>query len=248
MFLDGLVSAIRTLTILPVPGREPDKRYKALPWFAIAGLGIGSVQYAAAKGLTCLPAQLSIFGGLLLAVINYAFTGAMHLDGLADSADAFGTFNTREKTLAILKDSHIGSFGAAAIVLIIIWRIIAYQQIININQAIWIIYAPGISRILQGFILLLFPYPRGSEGKAYGFKGPFWVSIILILQTIIIEAFILYKHGPYTAILPLALGLVIIAWLLIVSMRRIGGITGDCIGAITELFECAFLTGAIACM
>jgi adenosylcobinamide-GDP ribazoletransferase len=163
-------------------------------------------------------------------------------------ADAFGTNHPREKTLAILKDPHIGSFGVGTLVLTVVWRIIAYQQLFNLHQVVWIIYALGISRVLQGLILLWFPYARGSEGKAYGYKGPFWVSIILLLQITSILAIVWYKKGPFASFVPFAVGLVILAPLFVLTMRRIGGVTGDCIGAATELFECVFLAGAIACL
>lgn len=248
MYPNGLVSAIRTLTIFPVRGHEPKKRYQALLWFVVVGLGIGFLQYFAAKGLMRLPAPLVVFAGLFLAAINYVFTGGLHIDGLADAADAFGTVHAREKTLYILKDPYIGSFGASMLILVILWRIKAYQQLFNLNQADWIVYALGISRCLQGLMLLWFPYARGSEGKAYGYKGPLWVGGVLLAQIIGIELFVWHANGPFPAIISILVGLAILIPLFTISIKRISGITGDCVGAAAELFECSFLVGAIACL
>ena len=242
----GLISALRTLTIIPVSGPEPQKRYMALPWFVFVGGGIGAVLAGCAEGMRLLPASLAPLAGLLIAGVNYLITGGLHIDGLADTADAFGTWHSREKTLEILKDSHTGSFGAAAITLIVIWRIITSNQLSNQGGVLFIFAAPLFSRILQGFLLAVIPYARGNDGKASGFKAPLVITAILALEftALIIAGW--YYCGALRVLLPLGCGLVPVTFLVLVSIRRIGGITGDIVGAATELFECVFLTGALA--
>ena len=246
MMLKGLISALKTLTIIPVVGIEPQKRYMALPWFVVVVGVIGALLAACAEGIRFLPASVAPLTGLLIAGVNYLITGGLHIDGLADTADAFGTWHSREKTLEILKDSHTGSFGAAAITLIVIWRIITSNQLSNHGAVVFIFAAPLFSRILQGFLLSVLPYARGKDGKASGFRAPLVITAILALEFTALIVAGWYYFGVLRVLLPLGCGLVMVTFLVLVSIRRIGGITGDIVGAATELFECAFLTGALA--
>ncbi|NLW30669.1 MAG: adenosylcobinamide-GDP ribazoletransferase [Fibrobacter sp.] len=242
--INGLITAVRTLTVISVPGPEVKKRFYSLPWFVVAGLIVGLVQYYFGTFLFTWKSGLLNIAAFFMVVINYILTGGLHLDGLADSADAFGIVRSREKNLKILKDSHIGVFGAGAIVLGIVWRLISYNYLLSLNQAIWIVYGISLSRIIQGLILLHIPYVRGSEGKAYGYKGPFFISIILIIQLIIFIRFIAFYHDIRAAIIPFCTAILILLPLLILFIRRLGGFTGDCLGAVTEIFEYTYLTAS----
>jgi adenosylcobinamide-GDP ribazoletransferase len=246
--IKGLVSAIRTLTIFPLPGMEPAKRYTALPWFAVVGGIIGTVQFGCAEGMRLLPSSLALMSGLLCVIVNYVVTGGLHLDGFADTADAFGTRHDKERTLAILKDPHIGSFGVAGLVVIILWRVLVYQQLFTLRAAYWLIPAIVFSRIMQGLLLTWFPYSRGLSGKASGLKGTPLIAVILLIQLSSFLAVQSYFFEPGITLITIACGLLIIIPLITISMNRINGITGDIVGASTEAFECAYLTGVIACL
>lgn len=246
--IKGFISAARTLTIFPVPGIEPTKRYTALPWFAVVGGIIGTIQFGCAEGLRLLPSSLALLSGLSCVIVNYLVTGGLHLDGFADSSDAFGTKHDKEKTLAILKDPHIGSFGVAGVVIMILWRVLVYQQLFTLHSVIWVIPAIVFSRIMQGLLLTIFPYSRGPNGKASGLKGTPLTTAVLIIQLISLLTILWYFFKPGIALIALASGILIITPIIAVSMRRINGITGDVVGASTEAFECAYLTGVIACL
>jgi adenosylcobinamide-GDP ribazoletransferase len=242
--INGLITAVRTLTVVSVPGPEVKRRYYSLPWFVAAGLIIGLVQYYIGTFLFTWKSELLNIAAFFMVVINYILTGGLHLDGLADSADAFGTVCNREKTLKILKDSHIGVFGAGAIVLGILWRIILYKHLLSLNQAVWIVYGILLSRVIQALILQHVSYVRGSEGKAYGYKGPFFVSIILFLQVMVFIMYTTFCHDIRVAIIPFCTALLILLFLLSLFVRRLGGFTGDCLGAVTEIFEYTYLTAS----
>jgi cobalamin synthase len=139
--------AIRTLTIIPIPGKDPERKFLALPWFPLIGAGIGLLHVSGNYLFTLLPAKTPTLEAVFLCALNYIITGALHLDGLADTADAFGTLRTREKTLLILKDPHMGTFGVAALVFAILWRTLVYQLLIDQNGLFWIVYAMVFSRI-----------------------------------------------------------------------------------------------------
>jgi len=241
----GLAGALRTLTIIPAFGAEPQKRYLILPWFAVVGGVIGALLAGCAEVMRFFPPAMAPLAGLLIASVNYILTGALHLDGFADTADAFGIKHSREKTLEILRDTHIGSFGAGAIVIIIIWRIIVSGELSK-EALFWIAVAPVFSRLLLGLLFSFLPYSRGNDGKASGLKGTPLIISLLFIQLAAFIAFTWYYSGFHRMILPFVCGILLSSIPVILSLRRIGGITGDIAGAATELFECAFLTGALA--
>ncbi len=247
MILDGLVAAIRTLTVFPVPGRDTERKFFALPWFMAVGAVFGMAQYCVAQCITQYVNGLAFIAGLLLTALHYYFSGAMHLDGLADTADAFGTIHSREKSLSILKDPHLGSFGVCAVIVAVLWRMSVYQRLFDFNTILWIVYASALSRTVAGLVLSLCPYARGREGSAHGYKSPIWISFVLLVQIIGIECLIGVINGWRLAGIPFLCGLIADLLICFLYMKRIGGITGDCIGTAIELFEMAFLTGAIAC-
>ncbi|MDO5577011.1 MAG: adenosylcobinamide-GDP ribazoletransferase, partial [Fibrobacter sp.] len=230
----GLITAIRTLTIIPVCGREVSQKCYSLLWFVIVGSGIGFVQYFVGSPLLGLSGKSLGMTAFFMVAINYVLTGGLHLDGLADTADGFGTVHSREKTLEILKDSHIGAFGAIAIVFGILWRLIIYYQLLCVKQTLWILYGISMARVLQALMLLNVPYARGKDGKAYGYKGPFFVSIVLILQLILLVMYITFSNSIVVAIIPFCTAFFVLFLLLSLFIRRLGGITGDCLGAATE--------------
>lgn len=245
VILNGFTSAVRTLTVIPVPGYEINKRYHSLPWFIVTGFGIGLLQYYLGGVLFNWESRLLYLSAFLMVALNYLLTGGLHLDGLADVADAFGNNHNREKTLTILKDSHIGVFGTGAVVSGIICRIMAYSYLLNLNKAIWIVYGISISRLVQALILLHVPYVRGSEGKAFGYKGSPYISIILLLELTVFSMYVVLNHDLIPILFSFSIAVFVVVPLLLLIVKRLGGITGDCIGAITEIFEYSFFTGVI---
>lgn len=243
--LNGLVTAVRTLTIFPVPGQECGLKRDALPWFALVGLVIGTLQFICGSLVLHYASSLAVFIGLFLAGINYLITGALHLDGLADTADAFGTFHTREKTLGILKDPHIGTFGVLALVSIVIWRIIACYQLGIGNGLYWLILCCGSSRAIQAVILSIIPYAREKEGKAFGFGASAAMAVFLSGQFIMFPAVSGISGELLMFIVPFCTGALMTVPVLWMFIKRIGGITGDGIGAVTEVYEVFFLTAAV---
>ena len=103
---EPVVTAIRTLTIVPVPGRDSANPASALPVFPLVGAALGILLYCTATGLSLLFPGRALIGGLLVTAIAILITGALHLDGFADVADAFGCGRRRERILEIrLRDA-----------------------------------------------------------------------------------------------------------------------------------------------
>lgn len=243
--LKGLATALRTLSILPLPGKGAEEMASALPWFAVAGCILGFILYGVAllADLVTLgswpqgTATAVLIGGVLL-------TRGLHLDGLADCADGFYGAWDRERALAIMKDPRVGTFGVAALVIVLLARWVALARLVASGLAFWIVGAYIVSRLAMVELAVWLPYarPEGGTGAsfvqgsrpAYGFWAVATGGVLLV-----------YGFGA-------AGGLALIAgWLMALAIglyarRRIGGVTGDVLGASCEIVETSVLTLAAA--
>lgn len=237
--LRGLTTAIRTLSSIPVPGRDASEMASALPYFPLVGAFIGSILV----GISHLFSFIHLVdwpGGaaFLLLVVSIALTRGIHLDGLADTADGFFSMTDRERTLAIMKDSRVGTFGVLAIVTILGLKWLALSRLISHHATIWILPAAVGSRTIMASLAVLLPYARKEGGCGAPFvKGArsihLWITWILAILC----------HLPLGPLVPIMLfitltSLVVLRW---IYSRRIGGITGDLLGAASEITETAIL-------
>ena len=166
MSLKPFFSAVRFLTLIPVPeswcGDDSDF-HKSPDWYPVVGLLIG-VMLVGVDQFFCWLLPVSVASVLLLLVM-IAISGALHLDGLADSADAFFSSRGREQMLVIMKDSRSGPMGAAAIVLVLLLKLMLLLSL----PAAWrwqaIILMPLAGRCALPIISGWLPYAR-NEGTA----------------------------------------------------------------------------------
>ena len=238
----GMITAIRTLTAIPCPGKDADEMSSSLPWFPIVGFLIGSALLLIAiitqriTGET-LPEITAIFIVLASALL----TRGIHLDGLADFADGFWGSMQREKVLKIMKDSCIGTYGTIALIIILLTKWVCIINLLKNHAGIWIVAAMVISRTIQVNLASLYPYARQTDGTGAPFiknARPFHAKIATITATVILM--ILLK-SVWIPIITIATGWIISILLGAWSKRRIGGVTGDIIGAGSELTETAIL-------
>ena len=249
MFGDALHDfkvALVFLTRLPVrlarPWRAEDLAASA-PMFPAVGalLGLaGGVAYALAwhLGLTSFLAALAAIAVVAL------LTGAMHEDGLADVADGFGGGRTRDDTLRIMRDSRLGTFGALALLLVVLARTGALA---NLAQPLLVlpalVTAGAVSRAALPAVLWALPSAR-PDGLAAAAGRPHWTRVAAGVALACVLAFLLL--GPATALTGvlaaglLALLVAALAW------RRIGGITGDVLGAAQQVAELGFLLALVS--
>lgn len=245
MILSPIVTALRTLSVIPVPGKDTDKYHFALPFFPIVGIILAFLQIIIFWLLESISSSLLPLAGIILCTANYVLTGALHLDGFADTADAFGNRHSREKTLLILKDSHLGTYGVAAVAFLILLRVSLYQSLAINSKILWMIPCFGFSRLLQAILLCILPYARGNTGKAFVFSGKPSFAIILIIELVIMSTILCFYTNSFLSLLPVITGLAFAASVVTLYLQRIYGITGDGIGASSELFEVGFLTAVM---
>lgn len=229
--MKGLVTAFRTLSILPVPGQDAEDYASSLPWFPVVGFVLGTVLVLFAILFNPLPPGAA--AGLLL-LLGVIVTRGFHLDGLADCADGFGGGYTKERILEIMKDSATGAFGAIAISLSLLLKWIALTQLLITGNLIVILLAYTFSRSVLVDLMVRFRYAR-KNGTAVSFvKGATQTHQIIALLAAVTFAIVL---SGVTGIIYFS-----ISWLLAIGIgyyakRRINGITGDVLGATNELVE-----------
>jgi adenosylcobinamide-GDP ribazoletransferase len=212
--------------------------------FPVVGAGIGLVTGGVAVGLDQFVSPLVAAGAAVAAAS--VVTGALHLDALADTADAIGA-TSREQALAVMRDSRIGSFGGAALVLDLLVKVAALAALLGAGHAVAAAVAAGaLSRASSLPLAALLPYARAEggpgsvlSGRVSGAAAAAGVAIAS-LATLLVW----WPSGAWLLVAALAttavLGLLFQRWL--------GGVTGDCLGATTELCETVVLViaGALA--
>lgn len=241
----GLITALRTLTALPFPGREAAQLGTSLPWFPIVGLLLGAALAAAGLAVDTLAPGGWPGGAALVVVVAYVLiTGALHLDGIGDWADGTAGGFDRERTLAIMKDSHVGAFGVIAVALTLLARWVALVRLLDHGTLVWIVVAAIVARAVAVDLAVRLPYARPEPGTASPFVDggrPLHRLAAWGTATVLVLAL----AGP-AGLGALALGGLLAAALGWRWRRRIGGITGDLLGAAIELTELAVLWTAAA--
>lgn len=248
--MKSIVTALRTLTILPVPGTDTSDFPTAMPFFPLVGLLFSGIVAAAAWIVHQSGIDAPGVFAVLTIVAVLSLTGWLHVDGLGDVADAFGGGKDRETVLRILKDSRMGTFGIAAVVSNLLIRTTCWTWYFD-HKVFWpILVSFVISRAFQGLVLSFVPYAR-PKGTAAPFStvglGP---RIRMILSTVVFCGIPFLFLPPLAYFGVLLCSAVVAAAFITLCRRRIGGITGDCVGATGELVEMAavvvgvILTGA----
>jgi adenosylcobinamide-GDP ribazoletransferase len=235
-----LVTAFRTLTIIPFPGTDTDNRALSLPFFPIVGLFIGTLSILSAYLCSIVFTTVPFAGGIITTALVIAITGALHLDGAADVADGFGGGKTKQAILEIFKDSRLGTFGVTTIVFDVLIRVIFLSWLIEHHHFDIIFIHPVLGRMLQAWGCALIPYARPSGGTALSFHTQRFPIGLLVITAgtigIVLFAFNVLPIGTviFCSIIPSL-------FFYVYCLNRIGGITGDCLGAVNEIAECTFL-------
>ncbi len=242
--LSGLSMELKTglafLTRLPVRAPSPagEELIRASWTFPVIGAGIGA--FGAIAYWLALALGLSPFIGATLAVAaTLLLTGALHEDGLADTADGFGADASRERTLAIMRDSQIGTYGAIALVLSLLLRASALGSIADASLVVAaLIAAHAGARAAMLVFMRLVPSARAEGLSADAGVPPQNSSLIAAGIAAVLLLLCLGFGGTLVALLLLAAAGVAVAWH---SLKQIGGQTGDVLGAFEQVSEILIL-------
>jgi adenosylcobinamide-GDP ribazoletransferase len=249
------LAALRFYSRLPLPRLPFEREPFAMPtpellarYSAVAGAIIGAcgaivLILAHALGLPRLPAAALAVSALVVVA------GALHEDGLADTADGFGGGRTIERKLEIMRDSRIGAFGAAALALSLILRVAALASLAGAglaSAAAALILAGAVSRSCGLIPLVLLDPARDDGAGAVAGRvegGAFFVGGLVALAFLVVTG--LFAIGLGRAILAGLLAAAAAFAMTAIARRQIGGQTGDVAGAAQQLAEIACLYGLL---
>jgi adenosylcobinamide-GDP ribazoletransferase len=238
--MNGLRGAIQFLTRVPIRLPTEVGHARVVPWFGVVGVLIGAAVGGTAAGLshivpTAVAATCAIVVGLLI-------TGAFHEDGLADIADAFGGGWSVERRLEILKDSRHGTYGVVALSSSIVVRVVSAASITAPSAAFAaFVAAHGLGRVSA--VAAMKAAPSATDGGL----GVSAASSLRPAPTI--AGMAVATGGAAVVcgwwILPfLGASVVGTAAVVVLAVRKIGGLAGDVLGAVEQVVECLVLVVA----
>lgn len=228
-------TAVIFLTRVPVPWTVPDianRIHRCTPWFPAVGVLVGGggalVWWLAA--LVWPP----VIAALAAVATTALMTGAFHEDGLADTFDGLGGSPEREGALAIMKDSRVGTYGAVVLVLVLAGRVAALTALGGLAPAA-LVGAHALARCSSLAPIRWLAYARSDGGTGKSFAGgisPNGLTTAVAATAVLTLA--LFGNAAPAAWLAAGVGAgLILAW----SQKRLGGITGDTLGAANQITE-----------
>ncbi|HEY4354666.1 MAG TPA: adenosylcobinamide-GDP ribazoletransferase [Acidobacteriaceae bacterium] len=242
--LRSFVLAFQLLTRIPMPAvtYTPEAMAGSAAFFPLVGLVVGACAVLVRFALKPhLPAALVAIAVLLATIL---LTGALHEDGLADAADAFGAGGSREHMLQILKDSRIGSYGALALLFSVGVRCLLLLAMPDDRFVAYVVCAHVLCRWTAAPLAFALPPAREGAGQGSQLAGKTSLTSLLVsnIFAAAIAVYLLRAH----CIAPLLAMLVVTGLSGWYYRRRLGGITGDCFGATNQLTEIAiYLCGVV---
>lgn len=234
--------ALQFLTRLPVTLAgmpTPEQIGRSLLCYPLVGLLIGLLLLAAQH---LLDGSAVLLQAALLLALWVGISGGLHLDGLADSADAWvGGFGDKQRTLAIMQDPRSGPIAVVVLVLLLLLKFAALVALLESGSGLLLVLVPWLARCLLPLLFLTTPYVRaGGLGQALAEHLPRrqlpWVLGANAAAMLLLG---------WPALLALLVAGVMFIWLRALMLKRLGGTTGDTAGALLEIAECAVLVALV---
>lgn len=243
--MNGLMLAFQFFTIIPINKELPlgkkeiTMMYCSLPFIgSFIGLFTAATYIVSTDVLGFSP----LLTAVLLVAIGFGLTGGLHLDGWADTADAFFSYKKIEKRFEILDDPRLGAFGTMALILLIFIKVaVVYEALIQEKNLIFLfVMIPLLARASLNICFATLPSGK-KEGLGYFFKERLVVKPVIIWSVIcLITPFLIYIFNMKQLVFPLiALFIISVAIILFRrwAKRNFNGITGDLAGAFIEGME-----------
>jgi cobalamin 5'-phosphate synthase/cobalamin synthase len=207
---------------------------RAASWFPVVGALLGLVSLALARGLTPILPPMVV--AILILAVEALITGALHHDGLADAADGLGGGKSREDCLRIMRDHAIGSYGATALILLFGLKAAAISALIAADSStLYLVLAPVLGRWNVVLLSRWLPYARPSEAVSRHVGTPEFVLATVLFAAIVFPFGRWHGAECWGAA---ALSAALFGWF---CLRKIGGVTGDTLGASEQIGEAVVL-------
>lgn len=231
----GFLLALQFLTRVPITIRrniDVKDMARSMAYFPLVGavLGVAAALLYSLLSMFLAPAVCDVLVLLFFVMV----TGNMHLDGLMDTADGYLSGKPKERVLEIMKDSRVGSHGVVAGIFIVALKLALLSQLVYEAKIAALIIMPLVGRWAQVYGARYYTYARTSGGKSNftDFVGRREIIIASIIALLVVMP-ILQINGLYLLITAFS-GTFLLAWCI---SSKIGGMTGDTLGALTELVE-----------
>ncbi|QXG29207.1 adenosylcobinamide-GDP ribazoletransferase [Pseudomonas viridiflava] len=235
--------ALQFLGSFPIrlPGMpKPEETGRSLLFYPLVGVLFGIVLMSLNALLVGAPLMLH---AALLLCAWVLLSGGLHLDGLADSADAWlGGFGDRERTLTIMKDPRSGPIAVVTLVLVLLLKFTAILALIESHHSIALLLAPLIGRGAMLGLFLSTPYVRaGGLGQALADHLPRGAA----RRVLLVGGVACVLFAGWSGLAAVVASIACFLWLRQVMIRRLGGTTGDTAGALLELLEVVVLLAMV---
>lgn len=248
MRLTGPLESLALLTALPVPARATTSTRGVLPWAPAVGLLLGGI----AGGVAVLGARgaTPLVGAVLAIAVLAVLTRGLHLDGLADTADGLGPLRARDRALQVMRQGDVGPFGVAALVLTLLLQVACLDALLRAGTG-WpeLATAAAVARLAMARTgLPRVPMAAGSSlGRAVaGTVSPAWLAGCVVVLAAVLAG-VAALGDPATALrlaVGAAVGLLVAELVHRRACSRLGGVTGDVMGAMGETATAAVLLAA----
>jgi adenosylcobinamide-GDP ribazoletransferase len=242
-------TAVMFFTRIPVnlPNFQETDLNDSVQYFPLVGLLVGAVA-ATVFWLVHLILPLAIAVLLSMGATIY-LTGAFHEDGLADAADGLGGGWQKEQVLTIMQDSSIGSYGAVALLMVLMTKFQALSHLNAMLIPLILMVGHALSRFASVIVIYTQSYVK-AEGKSKPLAThlscqQFLVAAIFGLLPLLLAALYVGHYIVLMSVLPMVL---VWWWFSRLLKRRLGGYTGDCLGAMQQITELAFYIGVLISM
>lgn len=242
--------ALQFFTRLPIPrwvGFEPDWLRHAVRYFPAVGLVVGTVTASVYMlSIWIWPQPVAV---LLSMIAGIYLTGAFHEDGFADACDGLGGGNTPQRVLEIMQDSRTGAYGAIGISLMLVLKFVVLSSLPIYAVAMALLAAHPLSRLASTALIWHLPYAK-PDGKAKPLaQAMSTLEFCIAALTAILPVVAICAAGWFSWQAIVAGSIAMVAatlWLAGIFLRRIGGYTGDCLGALQQVAEVVFYLGLLA--
>lgn len=261
-WVSAAVSALQLLTRFPLPVSVPwndTVGRRSVVFYPLAGAVVGVLLGFAFWGL---PLVLPLLPSAALVVAVWVWvTGGLHLDGWMDTADALGSYRSRERMREIMKDPHVGAMGMAAGVLLLLIKFTLVYALLDavvlkgsFNLVAAVALVPVLARAFVPWAVVGWPYAGSVGGMGAVLRTAGWrhaIGSAVVAAVCIVLLLLYFSSGDVLFMLPMAVGGALLTalggvigavWL----ARRIGGLTGDTYGALIEGLELLLLLALVA--
>ena len=234
--MKGFLTALQFLTIIKVSNEQDltgEQLGSSMAFYPLVGFVIGLILVGVRFGASLILPPVLADSFVIIALV--IMTGALHLDGFADTVAGLAGGKDRDRILAIMKDSRIGSFAVVGLILLLLLKVCALTEVPASVKTGTLLIVPVLGRWSTVQLAALFPYARSGYGTAQAFVG--FTGKLEYLIASLITALIVVGLFPVKGVVIMAIAATVAFGIGVFFKSRIGGVTGDVMGATCELIE-----------